>query len=501
MSGSAHVGVDTGGTFTDLVTDDGEVRKAPSTPADPADAVRAVCEPFAPDVLAHGTTVATNAMLQRKLGRVALVATRGFADVIEIARQARPSLYDARVDRPRPLVPRELRFEVSGRLDAAGRELEAFDGAVAALDRWAVSTRLRFACCMPTSTRVMNARSPTCCACGAEVVCSHEVSPEFREYERLVTTVADAALRPVCRAYLQRVAALARRHVLVMTSAGGLVPLADAADHPARVLLSGPAGGVRPRPRWRKRAASATQWRSTWAARAPTCAWYGAASRRRQPRSGSRACRCASPRWRCTLSVPAVVPSPGSTRWRAVVGPESAGRAARARQLRARRTRRHRDRRQPRARAAPGGHRASRASAGSTSVRRGVALARAGVTADGVVAVVDAAMERVVRVVTVEQGIDPRDLTLVAFGGAGPLHACAVAERLGMRTVLVPARAGVFSAVGLLISPEQREIVRTWPTPGSTGGLADARAALAAEAGTLLAGGEIESWVDCRYAV
>ena len=104
------------------------------------------------------------------------------------------------------------------------------------------------------------------------------------------------------------------------------------------------------------------------------------------------------------------------------------------------------------------------------------------------------------RVVTVEQGIDPRDLTLVAFGGAGPLHACAVAERLGMRTVLVPARAGVFSAVGLLISPEQREIVRTWPTPGSTRGLADARAALAAEAGTLLADGEVESWVDCRYA-
>ncbi len=134
VSGSARVGVDTGGTFTDLVTDDGEVRKAPSTPADPADAVRTACAPFAPDVLAHGTTVATNAMLQRKLGRVALVATRGFADVIEIARQARPSLYDARVDRPAPLVPRELRFEVSGRLDAAGRELEPFDGVVAALD-------------------------------------------------------------------------------------------------------------------------------------------------------------------------------------------------------------------------------------------------------------------------------------------------------------------------------------------------------------------------------
>ena len=109
-------------------------------------------------------------------------------------------------------------------------------------------------------------------------------------------------------------------------------------------------------------------------------------------------------------------------------------------------------------------------------------------------------MERAVRVVTVEQGIDPRDLTLVAYGGAGPLHACAVAERLGMRTVLVPARAGVFSAVGLLISPEQREVVRTWPTPGAELGLTEARAALAAEAGALLPDGDVESWIDCRYA-
>jgi N-methylhydantoinase A/oxoprolinase/acetone carboxylase beta subunit len=128
------------------------------------------------------------------------------------------------------------------------------------------------------------------------------------------------------------------------------------------------------------------------------------------------------------------------------------------------------------------------------------ALERAGVTAAGVVAVVDAAMERAVRVVTVEQGIDPRALALVAFGGAGPLHACAIAQRLGMRTVIVPPRAGVFSAVGLVCSPEQRELVRTWPTPRSTDGLGDARAALAAAAGSLLARGQVETWLDCRYA-
>ena len=153
-----------------------------------------------PSVLAHGTTVATNALLERRLGRVALVATRGFADVLEIARQARPSLYDARVDRPAPLVPRELRFEVSGRLDASGGVVEEFDGLVPHARRRRRSRGVsapRRSRCVPTS-----ARWPTSLrARGIDVVCSHEVSPEFREYERMVTTVADAALRAVCSRY------------------------------------------------------------------------------------------------------------------------------------------------------------------------------------------------------------------------------------------------------------------------------------------------------------
>jgi N-methylhydantoinase A/oxoprolinase/acetone carboxylase beta subunit len=127
-------------------------------------------------------------------------------------------------------------------------------------------------------------------------------------------------------------------------------------------------------------------------------------------------------------------------------------------------------------------------------------LARAGVTAEGVLAVVDAAMERAVRVVSVEQGVDPRHLALVAFGGAGPLHACSIADRLGMRAVIVPPRAGVFSAVGLLCAPEQRELVQSWATPRATEGLTAARAALADRVATLLPGGEVTSWLDCRYA-
>jgi N-methylhydantoinase A/oxoprolinase/acetone carboxylase beta subunit len=127
------------------------------------------------------------------------------------------------------------------------------------------------------------------------------------------------------------------------------------------------------------------------------------------------------------------------------------------------------------------------------------ALDRAGVSAEGVVAVVDAAMARAVRAVTVEQGVDPRALALLAFGGAGPLHACAVAEELGMRTVVVPPRAGVFSALGILCAPEQRELVESWPTPSSLAGLDEARAALATRAAALVPGGRVEQWVDCRY--
>src|ERR1700712_2323141 len=125
-----RVGVDTGGTFTDVVGDDGRIVKTPSTPANPDVAVRAGIEQLErgrPTLLAHGSTVATNALLERKGALVALVTTRGFADVIEIARQARPSLYDPFVDRPEPLVPRALRFEVGGRLDAHGREIEPVD--------------------------------------------------------------------------------------------------------------------------------------------------------------------------------------------------------------------------------------------------------------------------------------------------------------------------------------------------------------------------------------
>jgi N-methylhydantoinase A/oxoprolinase/acetone carboxylase beta subunit len=491
-----RVGVDTGGTFTDVVTEVGDVRKLPSTPRDPSRAVLAACAGLAPSELAHGTTVATNALLERRLGRVALVTTRGFADVIEIARQARPSLYDAHVDRPAPLVPRELRFEVAGRLDAHGVELEPFDGAVPDLgDVDAVAVCLLHSDLDPSHERAVAA---VLRGRGLDVVCSHEVSPEFREYERTVTTVADAALRPVCAPALGKLAWMANE-VLVMTSAGGLVPLDEATAHPARLLLSGPAAGVR--------AAAAV----AVASGLPDAVAFdmGGTSTDVCLVRGGVPEPTAS---RTVAGLPVRLPSlaihtigagggsiarldPGGA---LVVGPESAG-------------------------ADPGPACYGRGGAVPTvtdanlvlgripadtelpgfglldvdAARR--ALASAGVTADGVVAVVDAAMERAVRVVTVEQGIDPRDLALVAFGGAGPLHSCAIAERLDMRAVVVPARAGVLSAGGLLCSPEQRELVRSWGDPASRDGLAAARAALASDAVRLLPGGDVTSWLDCRY--
>ncbi|MCB1251059.1 MAG: hydantoinase/oxoprolinase family protein, partial [Acidimicrobiales bacterium] len=249
----ARIGTDTGGTFTDLVAADGRIAKVPSTPDDPGRAVREGLAQLAaagvamPDVLAHGTTVATNALLTRTGAAVTLVTTAGFADVIEIARQDRPSLYDASVDRPEPLVPRHRRLEVAGRLAADGSELEPVPDDVAAAfevpdGTEAVAVVLLHADRNPGHERAV---AGALRAAGWDVTASHELAPEFREYERTATTVANAYLRPICRTYLHHlVAGDEGPAVLVMTSAGGLVPGADAEEQPARLLLSGPAGGV-----------------------------------------------------------------------------------------------------------------------------------------------------------------------------------------------------------------------------------------------------------------
>jgi N-methylhydantoinase A/oxoprolinase/acetone carboxylase beta subunit len=320
----------------------------------------------------------------------------------------------------------------------------------------------------------------------------------MREVERTVTTVVNAALRPRLRAYLRSLDGEADE-VLVMTSAGGLLPAAEAAELPAALLLSGPAGGVR---------AGAAAAAANGFADAVTfdmggtstdvCLILdGAPAPAAQREVGGFTVRFPS------LDVHTIGAGGGSIAdidpgGALVVGPQSAG-------------------------ADPGpacygrgGDRPTVTDADLVAARiptdaafgglhldrkaAAAALDRAGVTAEGVIAVVDANMERALRAVSIERGVDARGLALVAFGGAGPLHACALAGALGMPAVVVPARAGVLSAVGLLTAPRRRDLVRSWPTPGDPTGLAEALAALADEARALVAGDAlVETAVDCRY--
>jgi N-methylhydantoinase A/oxoprolinase/acetone carboxylase beta subunit len=431
-------------------------------------------------VLAHGTTVATNALLERRGATVALITDEGFEDVIEIGRQNRPSLYDQFADRPAPLVGRDHRI-------AAGGAIPADADAVAV-------------CLLHADLDATREQEIAATLTEYDVTCSHEISPEFREYERTVTTVANAYLRPVCRDYLNRLAPLAEQ-VLVMTSAGGLVPVGAAADRPAALLLSGPAGGVRA------------------AAAAAVAAGFPDAITFDMGGTSTDVCLVVDGRpepagLRSVGGLPIRLPAldihtvgagggsiarldPGGA---LAVGPRSAG-------------------------ADPGPACYGRGGELPTVTDADLvlgriptdaafpelgrldvdaahrALDRAGVDPAGVVDVIDATMAEALRVVSVRRGVDPRQLALVAFGGAGPLHACALAEQLGIAAVVVPPRAGVLSAVGLLASRRQTDMVRSWPTPGDHAGLDSALMELADAAGKVHGEqAEVSMSLDCRYA-
>lgn len=498
-----RIGADSGGTFTDVVGTDGRVLKVPSTPADPGDAVRggvAALVPDGPELLAHGTTVATNALLERRGARVALYCTAGFADVIEIARQDRPALYDPWAQRPEPLVARADRLEVDERVAADGAVLVPMDiGALPPVPDGVEA----IAVCLLHSDRHPGHEAAVAAAldaAGFDVSASHRVAPEFREYERTVTTVLNAYLRPICGSYLAGLDSAAD-DVVVMTSAGGSIDLATAAELPVLLLLSGPAGGAR--------AAAAV---------ASACGFPDALS---FDMGGTSTDVClildgaprAAPQQRVAglpvrapaLDIHTIGAGGGSiarldSGGALVVGPESAG-----------------------ARPGPAcyGHGGTRPTVTDADLVAGripsdaafgdlgvldIAAARAaidaaGIDAEGVIAVVNAGMERALRAVSVEQGVDPAGLALVAFGGAGPLHACELAESLGIATVILPAAAGVLSAVGLLTAPGRRELVRSWPGGVDHEGLDAALDELAARARELVAHPEprVSTAVDCRY--
>jgi N-methylhydantoinase A len=471
------LGIDVGGTFTDAVLVDGaEVRtaKVPTSLAQEESVVAAAravgATGAALDRFTHGTTAATNALLERRGARTAFVATEGFEHLLHLRRQDRAHLYRLCATHPEPLVPLERCVGVRERMGPEGMSLPLDLATLPSLDDVeAIGVCLLHAYGHPEHERAVAAelrrRHPA-----AHVVASHEVAPEIREYERASTTVADAYLGPVLAGYLGRLRAAAQAsglpEPLVMRSSGGVVTLPEAAAHAAWALLSGPAAGAIGAALVARRAgfpdAIAFDMGGT---STDVCAIVGGeATRESQRIVGGFPIRLP------TLAIHTVGAGGGSLVRRDEggalrVGPESAG-------------------------ASPGpacygrgGERATVTDAnlllgrlpsalpGGIELDTGAAERALGdIDPAAVVAVVDAEMLGALRVVSVEQGHDPRELALVAFGGAGPLHACALADELGMRTVLVPAAAGMLSALGLASSDERRDTVRGVVAPLETAG-------------------------------
>lgn len=464
---SSALGVDVGGTFTDLVGWDG-ARVVTGKVASTVDQSEGVVEGAievgdgAVDHFLHGTTVATNALLERKGAVTALVTSPGFVDVLEIGRQDRPSLYDSFVDRPEPLVPPRLRYPADRSFTAAD-----FD------EVHAVAVSLLYGYERQNEEAEV-ARRIADLDPAAAVAQSGQVAPEFREFERTSTTVLNAYLMPAVGRYLRGLVDRAGEaglptEIAVMRSSGGLMPVAEAAQLPAAILLSGPAGGV---------VAAAALGDALGRERIVTFDMGGTSTdvcRIEQGRPEIAYGRtidgyaCLMP----SVAIHTVGAGGGSIAWvdpggSLRVGPQSSGSvpgpACYAKggveptvtdanvQL---------GRIDPRARLA--GRLAIRAELASQALGRigeslGLDLSA---TALGVLTVVEEVMAGALRRVSVEEGADPRSAWLVAFGGAGGLHATALARRLDMAGVIVPAHAGVFSALGLLLSPPRVDVAKT----------------------------------------
>jgi N-methylhydantoinase A len=485
------LGVDVGGTFTDavLLAEGGvHTAKAPSTPEDQSvgvlAAVATALERAGRDAsevrgFSHGMTVGTNALLERRGARTALVATDGFTDLLEIARQDRLSLYRLCADRPPPLAPPELRIGVRERIGAGGvvepltdEEIARVVAEIGRLDCEAVAICLLFSYRDPSHEQrlaaALRAAHPD-----LPVSVSSEVLPKFREYERCSTTVIDAYLSPLLDRYLRRLGERSRELGLpdptVMQSSGGLAPLSEAAAGAAWSVLSGPAGG----------AVGAAVLAALsgiddaigldmGGTSCDVCVVEGGEVRRTAGRMiGSRPIELPM------VDVHTVGAGGGSIGWRDPggalrVGPRSAG-------------------------AEPGpacyglggseptvtdanlllGYLSDTGElAGGVALDAGAAeraVARLGAesgletiaAAEGIIRLANQEMVRALRVVTVERGIDPRGFALVAFGGAGGMHAAAIAAELGIDRVLCPRTAGVLSALGLTAGDRRRDISHT----------------------------------------
>jgi N-methylhydantoinase A len=491
------LGVDVGGTFTDAVLLDGgsvHAAKVPTTPREESAGVmqaveavlaRADAESGDIEVFAHGMTVGTNALLEERGARTALVATRGFADLLEIGRQDRPHLYRLCAPKPAPLVEAELRFEAAERVGPEGvvealaeEEPGRLAAAIEETGAASVAICLLFSYLDPEHERRIAAelrrRLPK-----VHVSASHEVLPRFREYERCSTTVIDAYLSPLLDRYLGELGEAADEaglpQPLVMRSSGGVAPAEEAARAGAWSVLSGPAGGAVGAGLLAELSGDGDALGFDMGGTScDVCVVEGGEVRRTDARKiGGRPIQLPM------VDVHTVGAGGGSIGWRDPggalrVGPRSAG-------------------------ADPGpacyGRGGSEPTvtdanlllghlAGDSQLAGGVeldaeaaerAVAELGrsldldplQTAAGILRVANQEMVRALRVVTVERGVDPRGFALLPFGGAGPMHAAAIAAELGIGTILCPRAGGVLSALGLCASERRRDTARTVMLSGS----------------------------------
>ena len=518
-----RVGVDVGGTFTDLIAvgPDGtmEIRKVASTPHDPSVGLFRALDALGPiDVLVHGTTIATNALLERRGARVALVTTAGFEDLLWLRRQDRPSLYDLARDHPPPLVSRDHVVGAVERMGPDGaltpltdREVTRVIDAVRALGAEAAAVALLFSFRYPAHEQRLAAALRAALP-AVPVVTSHETLPMFREFERTSTTAAEAYLRPGVATYLAKTAGDAARRAIgtlrIMTSSGGTLAPDAAAAHAASLALSGPAGGVV----GARVVAEAVGIRDLL-----TLDMGGTSADASLVTAGVALSEGAESVGGVPLALPAILietVSAGGGSIAAVdeggalrVGPRSAG-------------------------AEPGPACYGRGGteptvtdaclvlgwldpaqplADAVRLDRGKAeralssLGEPRRQAAGIVAVATAVMARALKRVSVARGIDPRGMALLPFGGAGPLFGCALADALGMSRVVIPPHPGVLSALGLAAAPEKVQLLASFHRPLAGVDRAALSAAFrpilaAAAAGLPGDGVVLARFADCRFA-
>jgi N-methylhydantoinase A len=521
------LGVDVGGTFTDAVLFDGErlhTAKLPTTPEDQSQAVIAAVEAVIElagieaseiETFAHGMTVGTNALLEERGARTALIATRGFADILEIGRQDRPSLYRLCAPKPTPLIEAELRFEAAERSGPQGvieplgaAEPSRLTELVRDSGAEAVAICLLFSYLEPAHERRIAERLRGELP-GVHVSASHEVLPRFREYERCSTTAIDAYLSPLLGRYLGRLEEAASDASLpaplVMQSSGGVASAAEAARAGAWSVLSGPAGGAVGAGLLAQLCGDGNALGFDMGGTScDVCVVEGGEVKRTDSRTiAGRVIQLPM------VDVHTVGAGGGSIGWRdgggaLRVGPRSAGaEPGPACYGRGGNEPTVTDANLMLGRLAADSKLAGDVELDASAAEDAVASLASSLgldpieTAEGIVRIANQEMARALRVVTVERGIDPRRFALLPFGGAGPMHAAAIAAELEIDRILCPRAGGVLSALGLCASDRRRDTARTVMLGGED--FTAERVAKAVEELTAGLGGDAGATVEVTY--